>query len=73
MFVVSEQDSAKRYWEMLSDCEDCYELAHNLWDEVQPLYQKLHTFVRTRLYKYYKIVETEANSTDYIPVYLLGK
>lgn len=54
---------------MLSEYPDGYTKAQTLWEEVQPLYKKLHNFVKVRIEKYYKITQ----NTSTIPVYLLGK
>ncbi|KAF2887757.1 hypothetical protein ILUMI_18416, partial [Ignelater luminosus] len=67
-FIPNEEHNARSYWEMLSEYPDGYTKAQMLWEEVQPLYKKLHKFVKVRIEKYYKI--TENSST--VPVYLLG-
>lgn len=61
------------YWEMLSDYDDGYAVAQRLWNEVQPLYDKLRAFVKKRLYTYYRYAEDNSNETDVFPVYMSGK
>lgn len=66
---ITGLESIESYWEMLSEYEDGYTLAYSLWEEVEPLYEKLHAFVKARIENYYNI---NNNSTE-IPIYLLGK
>lgn len=63
-----DQKDPESYWEALTEYDDGFELARNLWEEVSPLYMKLHEFVKARLFNFYDIND---NSTE-IPVYLLG-
>lgn len=63
------KENLKKYWEMLVEYPDAYETATNLWNEIQPLYNKLHEFVKNRLTKHYPELYNLSN----IPVYLLGK
>ncbi|XP_018332403.1 angiotensin-converting enzyme-related protein [Agrilus planipennis] len=46
-----------------------YSKLQSLWEEVKPLYTKLHGFVKKRLFNHYKL---EDNNGTEIPVYLLG-
>lgn len=62
------KEHLKEYWEMLVEYPDAYETAANLWTEIQPLYNKLHDFVKNRLTKHYPELYNLTN----IPVYLLG-
>ncbi|KAF5305474.1 hypothetical protein FQA39_LY01565 [Lamprigera yunnana] len=66
-YVPNEADSVKDFWEMLSEYDDGYNEALQLWKDVQPLYKKLHEFVKVRLENYYNTA-----LGDEIPVYLLG-
>lgn len=63
------KDNAKQYWEMLLDQQEAYEEAEALWQQIEPLYKKLHNFVKIRLDQFYNITK---NDTE-IPVFLLGK
>lgn len=51
---------------MLNDYEDGYKKAEIMWNEVQPLYSKLHNFVLNKINMYYKTNFTE------IPAFLSG-
>lgn len=55
------------YWEMLSDMQSGYELSNTLFEAIQPLYNKLHNFVRLRINQHYNTTYEE-----YIPTYLTG-
>lgn len=65
---VNGKENLKKYWEMLVEYPDAYQTATNLWNEIQPLYNKLHEFVKHRLTKHYPELYNLTN----IPVYLLG-
>lgn len=52
---------------MLAEFDGAYQKASELWNEIEPLYLKLHKFVLNRLNSYYKTNYTQ------IPVYLSGK
>lgn len=67
-FIPNEQHNAMSYWEMLSEYHEGYAQAQTLWEQVQPLYKKLHDFVRVRIYKHYNITQNDTA----MPVYLLG-
>lgn len=56
------------YWEYLNDFSGAYAKAREFWEEIKPLYLKLHKFVRSRLNNYYKTDEISE-----IPVFLLGR
>jgi hypothetical protein len=58
----------RSYWEMFTDQEGAYAAAEDLWTQIKPLYFKLQNFVKTRLFRYYKITDDKSE----IPVYLLG-
>uniref|UniRef100_V5GKK7 Angiotensin-converting enzyme n=1 Tax=Anoplophora glabripennis TaxID=217634 RepID=V5GKK7_ANOGL len=64
---LNEFEDVASYWEYLNDFSGAYAKAREFWEEIKPLYLKLHRFVRTRLNNYYKI-----NETVEIPVFLLG-
>lgn len=66
-YLVNEEESVKTYWEMLSEYDDGYQKAQDLWEKVEPLYKKMHEFVKLRICSYYGLKED-----DSIPVYLLG-
>lgn len=66
--IIAEFDSVQNYWETLIDFSEGYEQADQFWEEISPFYKKLHSFVRTRLFKFYGI---EDHNGD-IPVFLLG-
>lgn len=53
---------------MLLEYEDAYSKADSFWDEIKPLYMKLHNFVKIRLENKYKLTLGSE-----LPVYLLGK
>lgn len=73
-FFITEQLNVNTYWEMLSDYDDGFIISEGLWNEVKPLYDKLRSFVKKRLYTYYNYTEEENfNETDTFPVYLSGK
>lgn len=46
---------------------DVFLKTKSLWDEIEPLYKKIHDFVRLRLEHIYRIPNNES-----LPVYLLG-
>lgn len=54
---------------MFTDQEGAYAVAEDLWTQIKPLYFKLQNFVKTRLFRYYKITDDKSE----IPVYLLGE
>lgn len=58
---------------MLSDCDDGFSISEGLWNEVKPLYDKLHSFVRKRMYAYYNYSEENFNETGTFPVFMSGK
>ncbi|KAJ8914194.1 hypothetical protein NQ315_015967 [Exocentrus adspersus] len=66
--MTFENEDVVSYWEYLNDFSGAYSQAKEFWEEIKPLYFKLHGFVRTRLNNYYKI-----NETAEIPVYLLDR
>ncbi|KRT83950.1 Peptidase, partial [Oryctes borbonicus] len=57
---------AKSYWEALVEYQEGYQQAENLWNDIEPIYRKLHEFVLIRINNYYN-----TNFTD-IPVFLTG-
>lgn len=68
---------AESYWLMLNDLEqDGYQRAKTLWEEVRPLYQKLHRWVAKNLMKKYgsaEFSETDKKTpATRIPAHLLG-
>lgn len=55
--------------------ENLEETAENLWQEVKPLYEQLHAYVRRKLYNYYKEKFPQADVISEfgaIPAHLLG-
>lgn len=58
---------------MLAGYEDGYSVSESLWREVKPLYDKLHAFVKKRLYTYYNYTDQNFNENDTFPVFLSGK
>ncbi|CAH0559683.1 unnamed protein product [Brassicogethes aeneus] len=66
--VLNGIASAPSYWENLLEYEDAYSKAEIFWGEIEPLYKKLHNFVKKRLTNIFNLTET----IDEIPVFLLG-
>lgn len=56
------------YWDMLTETFNGIDKIEALWTEIQPLYLKLHEFVKQRLV----FNNLLANDTELIPIYLLG-
>lgn len=58
---------------MLADYDNGFSVSEGLWNEVKPLYDKLHSFVRKRLYTYYNYSEDNLNETGPFPVFMSGR
>lgn len=58
---------------MLSDYNNGFLVSEQLWSEVKPLYEKLRTFVKKRLYSYYDYSDENFNETNAFPIYMTGK
>ena len=55
---------------------DLEEIAENLWQEVKPLYEQLHAYVRRKLYSFYETKFPEKDVVSEfgaIPAHLLGR
>ena len=55
--------------------ENLEEITENLWQEVKPLYEQLHAYVRRKLYNYYKEKfpqDDVVSEFGAIPAHLLG-
>ncbi|XP_017781053.1 PREDICTED: angiotensin-converting enzyme-like [Nicrophorus vespilloides] len=63
---LNQQYDAKSYWEMLTEIDNAFGKAEELWNEIAPLHEKLKNFVLVRLNKHYG-----TNFTDHIPAYLI--
>ena len=62
--------------EQFDQTDNLEEIAENLWQEVKPLYEELHAYVRRKLYNYYKENAPEYDGiTEFgaIPAHLLGR
>lgn len=60
--------SVREYWESLCEIPGGYEKAYELWSQIKPLYERLHSFIKDRLNVYHGF-DVTYNIT---PSYLLG-
>lgn len=58
------------YWDLLTEYTNSFRRVKTMWLEIEPLYLKLHKFVKDRLIFNKYMVE---DGTEEIPIYLLGK
>lgn len=58
-------------WQAGFETDYFYEDMQDLWDQVFPLYEQLHTFVRRRLRKFYGNKMGEEDGL--IPAHILGE
>lgn len=72
-FWCTEQFNINSYWEMLSGYNDGFFVCEGLWNEIKPLYDKLHSFVKKRLFTYYNYSMENLNETDAFPAFMTGK
>ncbi|XP_044729706.1 angiotensin-converting enzyme-like [Chrysoperla carnea] len=57
------------YWDLLTEYTNSFRRVKTMWLEIEPLYLKLHKFVKDRLIFNKFMVE---DGTEEIPIYLLG-
>lgn len=48
-WIVLGNKNVKEYWEMLAECPGGYSKVQELWEEVEPLYNKLHKYITLKL------------------------
>jgi peptidyl-dipeptidase A len=69
---AAKENGYKDYGDMWRDAyedEKFIENVDNMWKEVEPLYNELHTYVKRKLEKIYSEMDTESET---IPAHLLG-
>lgn len=59
-------------WTRDYETEDFMQLVGCHWEEIRPLYQELHAYVRARLHKYYGEVALKCDHNP-IPTHLTGR
>ena len=64
------KDTAEMWLERYSDSETFAEDVDKLWDQIRPLYEQLHAYVRRQLRKQYG--SSKIGKNDPIPAHLLG-
>ena len=61
--------------EQFDQTDNLEDIAEQLWQEVKPLYEQLHAYVRRKLHNYYKANfpnDDVVNEFGAIPAHLLG-
>ena len=70
LLVAGFKNAADMWLENYSDSETFAEDVDKLWDQIRPLYEQLHAYVRRQLRKQYG--ESKIGKNDPIPAHLLG-
>ena len=68
--VAGFKNAADMWLENYSDSETFVEDVDKLWNQVRPLYEQLHAYVRRQLRKQYG--DSKIGKSDPIPAHLLG-
>lgn len=68
--VANGFENAGKMWQSRYEMEEFEELAEKLWNEVEPLYEDLHTYVKYKLQDMYK--GKFDPESPYIPAHILG-
>ncbi|XP_077996681.1 angiotensin-converting enzyme-like [Glandiceps talaboti] len=68
--VINDQPDMGAFWRSWYEMEDFEAEMYRLWDQIKPLYQELHAFVRRRLSEVYG--EKYVSLTGALPAHILG-
>ena len=63
---------AGEYWRSRYEDPEFRTLCENLWNQLQPLYEELHAYVRHMLIQQYPGHEGDFPTEGHIPAHLLG-
>ena len=70
--TITGYDNLADYWDSMYSGLILSDTAETLWEQIKPLYELLHTYVRHRLRDFYDD-EIVLPSTGHIPEHLLGR
>ena len=71
-FWTGFQDFGER-WRSVYEMEDLASVCEDLWQQVKPLYQQIHAYIRRKLMDIYSKNSKDFPSTRQIPDHILGK
>ena len=70
--TITGYDNLADYWDSMFSGLILSDTAETLWEQIKPLYELLHNYVRHRLRDFYDD-EIVLSSTGHIPEHLLGR